>query len=147
MKKVISILIVFFIWQTGYSQTNVKQLYNDFSNVNNAKRIKIGKFMMSIVSLLGEPTGVNSIEILEFSDCENSEKERFDKAIRNLKDADYETMINTNKEGERVKVMIRIKNEIIHELVVLSSGHDAAMIRIKGKIKKSEIERLVNDHS
>jgi predicted HAD superfamily phosphohydrolase YqeG len=46
-------------------------------------------------------------------------KERFSEAIKSLKDPLFETMINSNENGER----------------------------IKGKIKKSDIEKIVTEHS
>ena len=59
----------------------------------------------------------------------------------------YETMVNVNEEGNRTKVMVRIDKDIIRELVILTTdGGDDALIRIKGKIKPSDIEKVINDH-
>ena len=68
-------------------------------------------------------------------------------AIKKLKDPNYETMVNANEEGNRTKVMVRIDKDIIRELVILTTdGGDDALIRIKGKIKPSDIEKVINDH-
>ena len=41
----------------------------------------------------------------------------------------------------------RIDKDIIRELVILTTdGGDDALIRIKGKIKPSDIEKVINDH-
>ena len=57
------------------------------------------------------------------------------------------TMVNANEEGNRTKVMVRIDKDIIRELVILTTdGGDDALIRIKGKIKPSDIEKVINDH-
>jgi hypothetical protein len=55
-------------------------------------------------------------------------------------------MINSNENGERTKVLVRIENDMIREMVIVTSGSDAALVRIKGKIKPSYIDRMVNKH-
>ncbi|MDR1202860.1 MAG: DUF4252 domain-containing protein [Tannerellaceae bacterium] len=147
IKKIIGIVIIAFICQGGYGQKNINQVFNEFSGHANANKVSIGGITMKIAGLFKDTMGIENIDILNFDNCDNNTKERFSEAIRNLKDPLFETMINANENGKHVKVMIRIKDEIIHELVVLTSGNDLAMIRIKGKIKKSDIEKIVNEHS
>ena len=146
-KKIIGILMLVLIFQTGYGQKNMNQLFNEFSGHASANTVSIGKITMRIAGLFHDTMGVDSIDIFGFENCDDDIKERFAQAVKNLKDTAFETMVNVNEDGKRTKVMIRIKNDVIHELVVLSSGDDPAMIRIKGKIKKSDLEKLVNEHS
>lgn len=91
--------------------------------------------------------GCKSIEVLSFEECGNTVKDDLRAAIKKLKDPNYETMVNANEEGNRTKVMVRIDKDIIRELVILTTdGGDDALIRIKGKIKPSDIEKVINDH-
>ena len=90
---------------------------------------------------------MNSIEVLSFEECGSTVKDDLRAAIKKLKDPNFETMVNSNEEGNRTKVMVRIDEDIIRELVILTTdGGDDALIRIKGKIKPSDIEKVVNDH-
>lgn len=59
---------------------------------------------------------------------------------------DHVTKVTSNEKDSRTKVMIRIDKEMIRELVVLTTGKDNALIRIKGKIKPSDIEKVVKNH-
>jgi hypothetical protein len=147
IKKIIGIAMIVLICQAGYGQKNVNQLFNEFSAHADANKVSIGGFMMKIAGMFEDTMGVEKIDILNFDNHDNQAKERFSEAIKNLKDPSFEIIINANENGERVKVMLRIKDEVIRELVVLTSGNDPTMIRIKGKIKKSDIEKIISRNS
>ena len=122
MKKYIAILILILFCQAGYSQS-MDKLFNDFAKQKNVTHVTVGPFLMKI------------------------SKDDLRAAIKKLKDPNYETMVNANEEGNRTKVMVRIDKDIIRELVILTTdGGDDALIRIKGKIKPSDIEKVINDH-
>ena len=136
MKKYIAILILILFCQAGYSQS-MDKLFNDFAKQKNVTHVTVGPFLMKISSLFTETMGVKS----------NTVKDDLRAAIKKLKDPNYETMVNANEEGNRTKVMVRIDKDIIRELVILTTdGGDDALIRIKGKIKPSDIEKVINDH-
>lgn len=146
MKKYITILILILFCQAGYSQS-MDKLFNEFAKQDNVTRVTVGPFLMKISSMFTETMGVNSIEVLSFDECGSTVKEKLRTAIKQLKDPNFETMVTSNEGGSRTKVMVRIDKEMIRELVVLTTdGNDDALIRIKGKIKPSDIERVVNDH-
>ena len=55
--------------------------------------------------------------------------------------------VNANEGSSHTKIMVRIDKDIIRELIILTTDEDDnALIRIKGKIKPSEIEKVINDH-
>lgn len=139
--------VLVLICHSGYGQCNVNELFRDFSKQADANKVRVGKMTMSIAGLFTDTMGVDGVDILSFDECSGEVKEKFNNAVRNLKDPAYETMVNSNENGKRTRVMIRIKDDVIHELVVLTSGDEASMVRIRGKIKKSDIERLANEHS
>ncbi|MBC8603555.1 DUF4252 domain-containing protein [Parabacteroides acidifaciens] len=146
MKKYIAILILILFCQAGYSQS-MDKLFNDFAKQDNVTRVTVGPFLMKISSMFTETMGVSSIEVLSFDECGSTVKENLRTAIKQLKDPNFETMVTSNEGGSRTKVMVRIDKEMIRELVILTTdGGDDALIRIKGKIKPSDIERVVNDH-
>ena len=134
MKRYFVILALILICQAGNSQT-MNQLFNEFSKIEQINHVKIGNITMKLASLFTETMGVNGIEVLEFGSCNSDVKQRFEKAIKELKDPDFETM-----------VMVRIEKDMIREMVVLTTGNSNALVRIKGKIKPSDIEKVVKDH-
>ena len=145
MKKYMAILVMMLLCQAGYSQ-NIDKLFNEFSGKENVNRISIGKVMMKLSSMFTETMGVDGIEILAFDDCTSDVKESLNKAIRNLKDSRFETLVTSNENDSRTRILVRIDQKMIRELVVLSTGTSNALIRIKGKIKPSDIEKVVKEH-
>ena len=101
---------------------------------------------MTFASLFAETMGVKSVEVVSLNSCSDEMKAHFRQAVGSCKDEAFDTVINTSENGNRVKVLLRIENNVARELVVLSSGSDLAMIRIKGKIKQSDMERAIAEH-
>lgn len=145
MKRYFVILALITISQTGFSQT-MNQLFDSFSKQDHVTKVTMGKFIMKLSSVFTETMGVDGIEVLDLDECGEKVKENFSNAIKDLKDPTFETMVTSNEKDSRTKVMIRIDKEMIRELVVLTTGKDNALIRIKGKIKPSDIEKVVKNH-
>lgn len=146
MKKLLAILVIILTAQSGYAQLNMNQLFNEFRKENNVTSVNIGKITLKLASIFTETMGVDGIEVLDFSDCAQNVKERLSCAIKDLKDPDYDTMVTTNENNSRTKILVNIKEDVIREMVILTSGDGFALVRIKGKIKPSDIERVVNEH-
>ncbi|MDR1981060.1 MAG: DUF4252 domain-containing protein [Tannerellaceae bacterium] len=147
MKKLVLFIVLILSCQAGYSQQNVNDLFKEFSQYANVDKISLGKISMGFIRLFKHTMGVNGIEVLVLDKCDRDVKQHFTNAIRELKDTSFETVVSSNENGERIKIMARIKKDTIHELVIFISGNDLLMTRIKGKIKKSDIEKLVAQHS
>ena len=129
--------------QVMYSQ-NVDSLFRDFAKEKGVVHVGIGKFTMSLASLFTDVMGVSGIEVYSFEECDQSIKEKLNTAIASLRDSKYETMVSVNENTERTKILVKTEGEFIQELVVMTSGNDPALIRIKGKIKPSDVENVIN---
>lgn len=147
MKKYIIFLVLLAITQVGFAQRSVNDLFKEFSKVKESDGVKIGKLTMSLAGLFTDTMGVDSVEAYSFDNCAEELKEKLQKATKDIKDKAYETMLTSNDEGSRVKVLVRIEKEMIRELVIISTGESNALVRIKGMIKPSDIERVTKQHS
>jgi len=125
---------------------SVEQLFSDFSIEKNTMKVKIGGFAMTLARLFTDTKGVSSIEVFSFDECDQKVREQFNAAIKNLKDNTYDTLVSTNENGERTKVLLQIKDNYIHEIVVIVSGNDSALIKIKGKIKPEDVNDVVDNN-
>ena len=126
---------------------SIERLFRDFASADNQESVKVGRFMMTLAGAFTDTFGVNGVEVISLGNADDAVKRRFTDAVRNIRDAGYELMIDAKENNHRTRVMARMKGDVIHELVVLSSGDNPALVRIKGKIKKSDIDRIVNEHS
>ena len=157
MKKGIFItLLVAVICQGGLGKVNseqnetnkqtVEQLFSNFSKENNTTHIKIGGFTMSLARVFTDTKGVSGVEVYSFDECDNSVKDNFNTAIKNLKDDSYETLVSTSENGERTKILVKIKEDFINEIVVIAGGDSPALVRIKGKIKSDDVKSVIENN-
>lgn len=147
MKRYFVILALILICQAGNSQT-MNQLFNEFSKVKHTEQIQInnaeiGTITFKQIKASTQNMGVNKIELFNFDKCSNKIKERFNNAIKELDDPLFDTILSFNEEGNRRKVMVHIEDETIREVVLLTTGDNSNLIRIKGKIKLSDINSLL----
>lgn len=144
-KYVLIILIALFT-QTGFAQDRIDKLFSDFSKEKNVSRVSLGTISMKLASLVTDVMGVEGIEVLSLNQCNSSVKENFQSALKKFKDSGYETMVTSNENNSRTRVLVKIKEDIIQELIVFTYGESNALIRIKGNIKASDIDSLVKKH-
>jgi hypothetical protein len=147
MKKYIAILALLLVCRVGYSQEyNVDRLFKEFSRTKSSERVKLGKIFMSFAGMFTETMGINEIEVYDFDGCEEEVKRKLTNAIRSLKDPRFETLISANEGGDRTKILIRIKGDFIREIIMVSTGDSNALVRLKGKIKPSDFEKVAIKH-
>jgi len=90
--------------------------------------------------------GVNSVKVLDLEECPEKVKERFTKEVAKLNLYGYETWLQAKEDGENVKIIAKMKDDTVRELLVMTTGKgDCALVMIKGKIKKDDIQAIIND--
>jgi len=144
--KLFTLLTLLLIGPVMYSQQNVDRLFKDFINEKGVIHVGVGKIVMSFAGLFTDMMGVNGVEVYSFEDCHQSVKDKLNKAIATLKDANYETLVSVNEEKEHTKILVKTDGEVIRELIVMTSGDEPALVRIKGKINPSDIEKVIKDN-
>jgi len=145
-KKLFALLALLFFGQVAVGQQNVERLFKDFAKEKGVVHVGIGKFVMTFASMFTDVMGVNGVEVYSFEECNQSVKDKLNKAIATLKDANYETLVSVNDEKERTKILVKIEGESIRELIVATSGDEPALVRIKGNIKPSDVDKVINNN-
>jgi len=143
-KILLALLSLLMISPVMHSQKSIDRLFSEFSKEKGVERVGIGKFTMKIAGLFTNVMGVKEVEVLSFDECEESVRERLNQAIASFKDEKYETMVSVNEEKERTKILVKLKDDSIQEIVILTSGDDPALVRIKGKIKPEDIAKVMD---
>jgi hypothetical protein len=145
MKKIYILLTAFMlIPMTVYGQQSVSHIFNKYSNAKGVESVNVGSFLMFIGGLFEDTKGVTGVEVLNFDSCEKSVKDNVRKAIRSIDEREYEILVSVKEDKEQLKVLSRMKDDYIRELVIVNTGDDPALIRIRGKIKPSDIQELIN---
>jgi hypothetical protein len=128
-----------------YEKNTVEQFINRFTNEKNVMHLKIDNFTMFFAKLFTDTkcAGISNIEIFSFKKCNKKIKDHFNESIKNFKNKDYESIIHSSNNGKRTKVLLKIKDDYVHEIIVISGGNDPALIHIKGKIKQNDIKNII----
>ena len=153
-KSIFIVLLTLLVCQSSYCVKNeitiknskkqtIEQLFNEFSKEKNTTHIKIGGFLMSFAKVFTDTKGVSGVEVFSFDECSKSVITDFNEAVKNIEDKSYETLFSTNENGEKTKILIKIKDDLINEIVVIAGGDRPALVRIKGKIKPDEIKNVI----
>ncbi|WP_455672777.1 DUF4252 domain-containing protein [Phocaeicola sp.] len=151
MKKIIFTLLLLVVCHIGYGQS-ISALFNEFGNEPNADCVTISPFLMSIGKMFSanhegsEIVGnIKSMKVIDLEDCPAEVQERFIKKVNKLDLDGYETLMRMNDEGDKVRVMMKMKKEVIRELLLVCTGNgDCTLVQINGKFTKDDIDKLIN---
>ena len=147
-KMVLSLAAMILISFTMKSQT-VDELFAEYGQAKGVTRIHIGNVGMMFASLFEDTMGVDKINVLSLDACDLHFRTKADRAIRSLNDAHYETLVTVNDHDEHVRVLTKMRKNIIRELVVLktkNNGGEIALIRIKGSIDPAHIRDVAQKY-
>ena len=151
MKKTIFTIMLTTIWAANMAAQSVDDLFKEYKNKTNVEYIEIPQAMMSMAStFVKKDKGsdiikrVNHITILNIENDPQLCQDFAQKAI-SLNRNGYETMVNSNEDKEKIRILVKTKNENITEMVVLNiEPNECSLIQIKGKLRPSDIEKLNN---
>ena len=153
MKKYLVAIALMIACQNTFAQST-KDIFEEFGKEWNAESVTISPFLMTIGRLFMDNDtpnivkSIRSMKVLDLEDCSNKVKTRFNEKVNSLQLEGYETMIQTIENGEKVRILTRMENDAIRELLIVCTGNDdCALIQLNGKIKKEDIAELVNEET
>ena len=154
MKKIILTLALGIICQSTFA-INIDTLFAQFKDKEGADYMNIPtlvlKFMRTFTKSNNDKSyhflkGIKSIKVLDMEECPSEVKADFLKEAKKLNLNGYETLVQTKDKGEEVKLVAKMDEEAISELIILISGKDDCGLTIlKGKIKKEDINVMMTD--
>jgi hypothetical protein len=155
MKK-ISIFLVFILLSAyQVSAQNAEQVIRNISAVENTKHIKIQRFMLSMIKVVGGLRNVplikniHSMEVFTLEDHASFEHKSYVKEqVHSLKDGSgYETLLQVKDAGSFVRIMIKKEKNIIKEVILFCSDEkDATILRMTGKIKEADLAEFAKKY-
>ena len=154
MKKTILTLALGIICQSTFA-INIDNLFAQFKDKEGADYMNIPslvlKFMRTFTKSNNDKSyhflkGIKSINVLDMEECPSEVKADFLKEAKKLNLNGYETLVQTKDKGEEVKLVAKMDEEAISELIILISGKDdCGLTLLKGKIKKEDINVMMTD--
>lgn len=129
-------------------QYTVDQLIKKFNADNQVERIKISNWLGSMGSFFFN-RGVTKIEIYSIENCDKVKFDSYNKIISNLKNNIYETMLTSNEDGNKLKILVKMKKQLIREIIVIDIEEESGeidFVRLFGKFNLKMAENLANDN-
>lgn len=132
------------------SRVSVASLYNNFANEKNVEKVNVSGLLTFFAKPFIEKEikgcKISSVNVMSLDDCSSETKNRFNKMAENFKDDNYELFLKSNEKDEKTRIFVRMQNETIREMVVLTMGKEPALIRIKGKIRPDQVQNMMNQN-
>ena len=124
----------------------VNQFIDKLDRQEGVSRISLSPFVMKICSLFEDTKGVNSVKLLNLENCSPAMREQFIDDLRSLKDSDFDTVVSSNEGGEYSKILMKVEDGVIKEIVVCNIDGEIAVIQVKGKIKPENMDEVIEDN-
>ena len=153
MKKFVIALVLIITCQTGFAQS-AKSLFNHFKDEKGVESVSVSPLLMKFARLFMDESeksnpmikGINSVKVLDLEESPKEVQECFAKEVKKLSLNGYETWVQVKENGETVKIVAKVKDDVVRELLVLQTGDgDCALVMMKGKIKREDIQAVIND--
>lgn len=153
MKKYVVALMLLAVCQTSFAQSP-ESLYNYFKDEKGVESVHVPPLLMKLGRLFMDEEdknnpvmkGIDSVTVLDLEESPKEVQERFAKEVKKLDLNGYETWIQAKEDGQNVKIIAKVKDDVVRELLVLSTGNDnCALVIMKGKIKREDIQAIIDD--
>lgn len=153
MKRVIYIF-TFILLSLSIQAQDLNKLIKDFSKRPNAESVHFRKFLFSIMKIM--PVGkdasqamkkISSIQVVDLSDCSPPDKESFARSVSNIKEKDYDLLLQAKDDEDNVLIYSKTKKRKIRELVVINcDSKEPAIIRLKGKFSLDDLPGIKKEY-
>lgn len=154
MRKIIATLALIIACQATFAQ-NIDTLFSHYKDKEGADYMNIPTLMLKFICTFTKSNndksykfikGIKSVKLLDMEDCTPEVKADFLQETKNLSLNGYETLVQTKEDGEEVKLLAKMDDEAINELIILITGKDeCGLTLMKGKIKKEDINVMMTD--
>ena len=154
MKKIIATLALIIACQATFAQ-NIDTLFSQFKDKEGADYMNIPTLMLKFMRTFTKSNndksyrfikGIKSVKVLDMEDCTQEVKAEFLQEVQKLHLNGYETLLQTKEDGEEVQLIAKMDEENINDLIILITGKDdCGLTLMKGKIKKEDINVMMND--
>ena len=140
MKK-LYILLLFVLCTPLLKAQNFTKLIDKYKGKPDVTVLNLDKKMLSSIGKDVQQYGIEEIQILSLDECDKSLIQAFNKDIEAIKpDGEYETLVKSVEEDEFAHILIKAKDHVISEMVILSGEEDeGALVWLKGSLDSNNL--------
>lgn len=153
MRKYIVNLLMFSFSCTCFAQ-DVDELFSEFRHKAKAEYISVSPFLMKFAKIFASGDAdsrriirkVKAVKVLDLEDCKADVRNSFAQKADSFIPTGYEELIKVSDDGDKTRILMKTKKEKVRELLVMCWGKDdCTLVQVRGKIKKEDIDKLVNN--
>lgn len=156
MKRIMTLLLILAAAMQMASAKSLGRLIDEYRYQKNAEYVHVTPLLMKMAwTAMGHDARsgeegrlvrkIKSIRTLDLEECSADVKHRFSADVQKLEMSGYEPLVTTRDDGETVKIMMKAKDDVIRELVIIcSDSDDCALVWLNCKVKMNEIQSLVD---
>ena len=138
MKKIFMMLLLAVCCTQLFAQS-ATQIFTDYRTVKGVNK-KINDSTSHKVL-----NGVDSMWILEMSDCSRSKKNRFGERVQDLLNYGYDEILQANDDGDNVSIMAKAKNGVFTDILLFVKEDDGGCqaVLIRGHVRTEDVKDVV----
>ena len=153
MKKLMLLWITMAIPAFLFAQSSADRIFEKYAGKEGLTTVVVNKGMFKMLSKIDEEdedlqtlAAIESVKILVVEEDGVLEGVNFyDEVMEDLNTAEYEELMTVKESDQDVKILVKEKEGIIEELLVLTGGSksdDNAIIIIRGRIPLKDLHHL-----
>ena len=151
MKKLFLAIFLIFAGMSANAQT-LNDVFNEFKSRPGAEYQVVNPKMLASMNLdqkaKKELENIDSLQVLDLSKSDSLTNKRFEQVTKNINFKGFETMVNSNQDGEMAKIYYRTNGKSINELVIVNieKGGKGQLVRIFGNIDPSKLREMIHSN-
>lgn len=131
---------------------SIETLIKEFRKEKNVTYVNLPKSLIQIGMQMADDEDadkflkqVDGIQILSFEEAPQKTKDKLFDHINNLETLGYEPMVKANEDGEKVRILLKGDEKVIHTLLILAiDKEDCSLIKIDGHINPADVNDIVD---
>lgn len=152
MKRIFMMLLLAVCCTQLFAQS-ATQIFTDYRTVKGVKSTEIPEWMMKMArnkkmkdSISHKVLdGIDSMWVLEMSDCSRSKKNRFGERVQDLLNFGYDEILRTDDDGDNVSIMAKAKNGVFTDILLFIKKDDGGCqaVLIRGHVRTEDVKEVV----
>jgi len=152
MKKtfIISILIVVCSTFSNAQKDPLQDFFKQYSNSPNATHLRLQGFLVRLAANVAEDKParnllkkINNMRLLILENVEQPVREDLDRLMKNVKAAHFEDLIQVTEGVEKVNLLIREREGVIHDILIFVRERDEfLMLHLECELLFSDLNDL-----
>lgn len=153
MKRIMLLVVLTALTLTLQAQPSFDNLFYKYAREAHSESVRVGPLMMRLARLCSDDcedarilSHIHEIRVVSLEECASRVKDQFREEAKQLTlGKNIEMLMEVSDDEDQMQIFVERDGNRIKEFVLVNVGADPCLVRMKGSILESEIERLINE--